>query len=88
MSFDPSKPSVEARMTCTKNEVIHSPGSEEFRRTRLDALYSTGGNESWSKYTPQAYAELVITNPGAFEQFEPGETYAVFFQKIEKQTEA
>lgn len=40
-------------------------------------------NFEWSMATPSGSAELVITNPAAFEQFETGKSYLVTFREVD-----
>ena len=75
--------SVTAKLTCTKIEDHETQGPDEVCKTvHFAALYGDGtGNESWSKWTPQGEAKLMITNPDALVQFEEGAEYLVEFKK-------
>jgi hypothetical protein len=48
---------------------------------KLAPVYDDGTkqNKDWSKYTPQGEISMMITNPGAIEQFELGKSYFVDF---------
>lgn len=54
----------------------HAYGGEE---VKFGAVYGPG-NEEWSKATPTASLEMVIDNPAAQGQFEPGKDYLVRFE--------
>ena len=38
-------------------------------------------NESWSKWTPSGEIRMTISNPEAYEQFEPNANYFITFKK-------
>lgn len=40
-------------------------------------------NKSWSQYTPSGKLEMYITNPDAYNQFEPGDEFYVTLEKAE-----
>ncbi len=68
---------VSARMVCAN---VNDFGS--FREVFLNAVYSAdkaSPNYSFSQATPQASLKIVITNPGAFEQFKPNAVYNLVF---------
>jgi hypothetical protein len=70
--------SVKARM------IVNSV--EDFgpsRKVSMHAVYSSDPNDpnySYSQATPSARVELMITNPAAFEQFQPQKTYTLTFE--------
>lgn len=39
-------------------------------------------NKDWSKYTPSGEIKMMITNPGAVDQFELGGVYKVTFEQV------
>lgn len=82
-----SNKSVTARMTCQKNEPMLYAGQDTPNNynVELRAMYDAGGNEAWSKATPWGETKMSITNPGAYEFFEPGEVYEMEFYKMIKQ---
>lgn len=54
------------------------------REVKLVAVYSsdpTSPNYSYSKASPSGELKLMITNPEAYSQFKPGETYDITFNK-------
>lgn len=45
-------------------------------RVKLHAVYdSKESNKAWSRWTPSGNFEVLITNPAAHGQFEPGKEY-------------
>jgi hypothetical protein len=64
---------VKARMICS---VVEDFGTA--RKVKMHPVYSNDKNSpnySYSQATPQGACELYISNPAAFEQFKPGQTY-------------
>ena len=50
----------------------------------LRAFWGDGkGNETWSKATPQGEIKMMITNPGAIDQFDLGKDYFIDFTPAE-----
>lgn len=47
----------------------------------LKGLPEDEANKDWSKYTPQGEIKIMITNPAAVEEFEPGAVYRTTFEK-------
>lgn len=43
----------------------------------MSPVTSGVGNESYSKWTPSGSLSMLITNPGAFSQFELGKEYDI-----------
>lgn len=69
--------SVKARMVCSN---VNDHGS--VREVFLHPIYDNdpkSPNHSFSKATPQGKVQLMITNPDAFNQFEPQAIYDVDF---------
>ena len=80
---------VRARLYVTAVTKIGSPNHQRTdgvvtaERVSFQAVYSADKstpNYSYSQATPQASAELLITNPGAWGAFLPGHTYDVTFE--------
>lgn len=68
--------SVIAKFSC--QSVTDFGASKEIT---LAAVHSDNGeNKSWSKYTPSGKLVMTITNPEAFEQFKPGQSYYLTFK--------
>lgn len=68
---------VVARLRCT-----HIIDHGSFREVFFEAAYSedkTSPNYSFSQATPQASLRMVITNPDAFNYFEPKKLYNTSF---------
>jgi hypothetical protein len=66
-------------------------GRGKRREVFLNAVYSddkASSSYSFSQYTPQASFQMVITNPAALEQFEPGKTYDLVFTKLDESPKA
>lgn len=57
------------------------PTADQAATVKLAPVYDDGSgqNKDWSKYTPQGEISMMITNPGAIEQFELGKSYFVDF---------
>ena len=75
---------VSARMVCT-----HVTDFGSHREVFFSAVYSSDKsdpNYSYSRATPQGSLRLVITNPDAFEQFEPFHQYDLTFTEFVKPT--
>lgn len=75
---------VSARMSCDQIVV-----TQYGRQVNLVAVYSddkSSPNYSYSKATPSGNINLMITNPGAFEQFEAGKTYDIVFTEYTQPT--
>lgn len=54
------------------------------RSLNFGAVYDNdpnGANRNWSEATPSGNISMVITNPGAFEQFEAGKDYLLTFEE-------
>lgn len=68
--------SVKAKFRCTSKTQF--PGNDV--EVRFDAATAGDDNKSWSKYTPAGTISMRITNPGAHEQFVPGEEYFLTFE--------
>jgi hypothetical protein len=72
--------SVRAKFRC--RAVEHR--GEDQRMVTFDAVSAeTPENKTWSKYTPWGEIKMAITNPAAFEQFEPGQEYMVDFTAVD-----
>jgi hypothetical protein len=60
---------------------IATPGSDPCAKIEMTPVYGSYGdgkdNESWSQYTPSGSLEMMITNPAAIDQFEPGKAYFI-----------
>lgn len=66
---------VSARMKCNEIKI-----NEYGHTVKLNAVYSSdkeSPNYSFSQATPNAEFTLLITNPGAYEQFKVGVTYDI-----------
>lgn len=51
----------------------------------LSAVSATSEeNKTWSQYTPSGRLELAITNPDAFDFFEPGAEYLLTIERVAK----
>ena len=83
---------IKARLYVTGVEQAGQPnynrrdGKVYAERVRFQAVTSgdkTSPNFSYSQATPQASAELLITNPAAHGFFRPGWTYDVTFEPAE-----
>ena len=73
---------VAAKMKCKSVTIFDGEGGREIK---LSAVYSDdkeSPNFSWSKYTPQGELSMRITNPAAYEQFEPGKSYLLTFAEV------
>ena len=71
---------VSARMKCESVLV-----REGMREVKLFAVYSNdpkSPNFSYSTATPNGNVALTITNPAAYEQFEPGKIYDLVFSEF------
>lgn len=70
--------SIQAKFRCT-SKTQHIGDVVD---VRLEACTSGEGNKSWSRYTPSGEMRLSITNPGAHEQFVPGNEYLIEFTPV------
>lgn len=50
--------------------------------TYLKGLAGDDANKDWSKYTPSGEHKMLITNPGAIDQFEIGGVYKLTFEQL------
>lgn len=75
--FDAVAPVMEktitAKLHCESVLIAENSQTPKFRAVYGDSEE----NKSFSKYTPSASLELQITNPEAFNQFQPGSDYLV-----------
>lgn len=72
--------SVRAKFVC--KSVEHHEGN--VRTVRLEPVIydDCDENKAFWKYTPSGTMSMSITNPAAFEQFEPGVEYYLDFTKV------
>ena len=49
------------------------------KEINFQAVTTGPGNESWSKWTPSGILKMMVTNPDALSQFEPGKEYYLTF---------
>ena len=69
---------VQAKLRCLAVEL---PEGFDCRRVILEPVTADcPENKSWSKWTPSGRVELLITNPPAYEAFEPGREYLASFE--------
>ncbi len=87
---------VEAMFFVKELRHIASGGPENMAEVTLGAAFGTylqklesaqGGaledcNKDWSKYTPSGEIKMMITNPGAIDQFEIGGVYKLTFEQM------
>ena len=72
---------VQAKLRCVAVETHN--GFDPWRRVILEPVVADcPENKSWSKWTPSGRVELIITNPPAYEAFEPGREYLASFEAI------
>jgi len=69
---------VEARFKCTGKTSLTEGSSITFSATYNDGL----DNKDWSKYTPAGQLSMVVTNPGAEDQFVVGTVYKLTFEAV------
>lgn len=79
---------VKARMRVTgRGEKNWTEGKKvDAVEVKLQAVYSNdpeSPNYSYSKATPSGEVTLMITNPGAFEQFAIGQTFDIDFIPVD-----
>lgn len=66
---------VRAKFKCHAKE-MREQGGEQHAALTFFASYGEGkDNKDWSKWTPIGTLNMTISNPGAFEWFEPGKEY-------------
>jgi hypothetical protein len=51
---------------------------------RLEAVTTGDGNQDWAKYTPSGHIQMVINNPEAAAQFQPGQRMLINFTPVEE----
>lgn len=70
---------------------IASGGPENMAEVTLGAAFGSylkglskdeEANKDWSKYTPSGEIKMMITNPGAIDQFEIGGVYKLTFEQV------
>jgi len=75
--------SVRAKVRCTvvsKQACNYGNNAGTIEQVKVELTpVMDSGNSTWSKWTPGGSIQLTITNPEAYEQFKPGETYFVDF---------
>ena len=77
--------SVVAKVLC--HNVEPSGDGDAPRRVRFSAVYSddkANENYSFSQATPFLQLEMVVSNPAAFREFEPGKQYRLTFEQVEQ----
>lgn len=76
---------VRAKFKCwsIQHSFSHSSDYSAAQVTLVPVYDQDGPNASWSKATPSGKIEMLITNPGAVEQFELGKDYFVDFSPAE-----
>lgn len=70
---------VSAKMRCTSVTIYPGEGGREIKFSAVYSNDPASPNYSWSKYTPQGELSLRVTNPAAYNQFEPGKEYVLLF---------
>lgn len=70
------------RQTAKANGAEFTEPTDPMRVVRFTAVQATDDdNREWSKWTPSGYVEMTVTNPAAFERFEPGKNYLLTFEE-------
>lgn len=65
---------------------LAADGTKASEQVTLSAVYSSdpgSENYSYSQATPNATLQMYISNPDAFDFFEPGAEYVLTFEKVE-----
>lgn len=57
----------------------HRGGNREVFLNAVDGASTNPDNASWSKYTPNGDIRMLITNPDAYNQFDPGKEFFLTF---------
>lgn len=70
--------SIKAKFVCT-----YVTDFGDSKKIQMNPVVSGDGNLDYSRYTPSGSIELYITNPDAFNQFEPKQEYYITFEKVE-----
>ena len=77
VEFDAAASAMEkkilAKLHCESVLVVENGRTAKFRAVYGDSEE----NKTFSKYTPSASLEMYVTNPAAFDAFEPGRDYLV-----------
>lgn len=82
---------VKAVFYCKSIKHLHNQGADPIVEVEFGAAFGSylkglpGGDEAnkdWSKWTPSGDIKMVVTNPGAIEQFELGGVYSLTFEKV------
>lgn len=72
---------VRAKFKCHSKE-MREQGAEQVAALTFYASYGEGkDNKDWSKWTPSGTLTMTISNPAAFEWFEPGKEYYLDFSE-------
>jgi hypothetical protein len=71
---------VSAKFKCDTVMFYENGGTE----VKLRPVTSSGGNESWAKYTPSGDLRLYIDNPEASKQFTPGAVFYITFTNVQE----
>lgn len=82
---------VTAKLRCNTKKTTEPPAHEVgvyvYQQVELHAVYSpdpADPNYSYSKSTPAASLQMMITNPTAAEFFEQGAEYLVTFERVQR----
>jgi len=75
--------SVRAKFKCYSKE-MKEQGAAPAAALTFYASYGEGeDNKDWSKWTPSGTLQMTISNPAAFDWFEPGKEYYLDFTEAE-----
>jgi hypothetical protein len=70
---------VRAKFKC-HSKVMRESGTDTVADLTFFASYGEGkDNKDWSKWTPGGTLTMTISNPSAFDWFEPGKEYYLDF---------
>ena len=73
---------VQAKLLCVTVDIPEDYG-DDCRRVVLEPVTADcPENQSWSTLTPSGLVALLITNPLAYEAFEPGRDYLASFEAL------